>query len=110
MEGFILLQSEMVSGKLAPDFVFFDFSVAEAIVIGADIGLQSSHLPLTLLFPEKVIQNRRLRIGAPPPCFPLQERETLRGECERAPPLDIPITDHNIKHHTIGMTRWNQRV
>jgi hypothetical protein len=40
MRVFLLTQGEMAPGKLPPQSVFFDFVVAQAVVVGGDIGFE----------------------------------------------------------------------
>jgi hypothetical protein len=94
----------MASGELAPDSVFFDFSIAETVIIGSDGSFQGCYLPLSLFLLQKFIQNRRLRIGAPPPRLLLQIRKTRWGERKCAPLLNVWVSvRHNTVYHIIGM-------
>jgi hypothetical protein len=60
IQGLVLLPSEMVSGELAPDFLFLHFSVADTVVIAADGGFECRQSALSHFLSKKFIQNRRL--------------------------------------------------
>jgi len=40
MRELLLAQGEMAPGKFSPQSVFFDFVVAQAVVVGGDIGFE----------------------------------------------------------------------
>jgi len=95
----------MASGELAPDFVFFDFSIAQTVIIGSDGRFQGRYLPLPLFLLKKFIQNCRLRIGVSPPCLLLQVGETRRRERKRAPLLNARVrVSHITMYHITGMS------
>ncbi len=79
----------MTSGKFSPGSIFLDFGVAQAVVVGGDIGLEQCPLLLQFFLSKKFIQNRRLRISVPPSRFLLQVSESSRGKRECAPLLNI---------------------
>jgi hypothetical protein len=74
MREFLLTQGKMASGKLTPQSVFFNFGVAQAIVVSSDLSVESGSLSFQVLLPEQFVQNRRLRIGTPPPRLLFQIR------------------------------------
>src|SRR6266496_133564 len=100
----ILLQGEIPLGKFSPGSLFFYLLIAQVVVVGGNIGFQSCHLSLSLFLLKRFIQNRRLGIGAPPPRFLLQIRETRRGERKRASLFNVPVrVRHSTMYHTISM-------
>jgi hypothetical protein len=100
----------MASGKLSPQSVFFDLGFAQAVVVGGDIRFQSCHLSLSLSLLKKFIQNRRLRMRAPPPRFLLKVRQTRRGKRKRAPLLNVSVRfSHSTLYHTMNMIISIQR-
>jgi hypothetical protein len=40
MQEFLLIQGKMASGKFSPGSVFLDFGIAQAVVVGGDIGFE----------------------------------------------------------------------
>lgn len=104
----------MHSCKFAPDLVLLHLFLAQAVVVGGNIGFERCYLPFASFFPEKFIQNRRLGVRLATSCFLLQVCQTLRRECEGSPQFAASIGSlHLTLYHTINMItgeRWPNTI
>jgi len=105
MREFLLTKSEMTTGKFSPQPVLFDFGVAQAVIVGRDLGLERRSPLFRCLFQKQLVQDGGLGAEVSLSCLLLQVGETLRREGEGASPLGarVPVW-HNTLYHTLGMT------
>ena len=60
MRKFLLVENESLFGKRAPSSLLLDFLVAQAIVIGGDIGFEIGSPLFRCFFQKQPVQNRGL--------------------------------------------------
>src|SRR5208282_879750 len=104
MQEFLLIQGKMASGKFSPGSVFLDFGIAQAVVVGGDIGLERRSPLFHALFLKQLVQECGLGAQISPACLLVQVSETIGRESEGAPPLNTWVrVRHSTLYHIIGM-------
>ena len=94
----------MAPGKFSPQFIFFDFGFAQAVVVGGDIRFERRSALFHALFLKQLVQECGLGVQLALACLLLQIRETRRRERECAPLLYAWISvSHSTLYHIKGM-------
>src|SRR5208282_4537292 len=104
MQEFLLIQGKMASGKFSPGFVFLDFRIAQAVVVGGHVGFERRPPLFPCLFQKQLVQERGLGSQLSPACLIVQVSETLGRQGEGAPLLNAWVSvRHSTLYHIIGM-------
>src|SRR5271165_2932836 len=104
MREFLLIQSEIASGKFSPQSVFFDFGFAQAVIVGGDIGFERHSSLFHAFFLKQLVQECGLGVQLSLACLLLQVRETCGGKRKRTSLLYGSVcVGHNTSYHIIGM-------
>src|SRR6266496_3711864 len=85
---FLLIQGESLLGELSPGSLLCNLFVAQAVVIGGDIGFQRRSPLFPRLFQKQLVQDGGLRAELSRACLLVQVSQTLRREGECAAPLN----------------------
>jgi len=75
-------------GKFSPSPLFLDFLIAQAVVVGGDIGFERRSALFHAFFLKQLVQECGLGVQLALVCLLVQVSKTLRGEGERATLLD----------------------